>query len=209
MRPLGFGPLRCTPRASSRAPRPAFGARGPIVRAAFGPFRAAPGALALACALACVGACAADDGDASDAAPVAPGDPRFVRDPALDVELASRRGADSHQEGTNCVQCHQRFGPGPGRFTVAGTAYGDDGAPRPDVIVRLTDATGDVVLEVESDTRGNFYSTAPLPLPEGSLFPSLESADGKAANAMPFGTSSGACNVCHAGGARLTLRPLP
>ena len=35
------------------------------------------------------------------------GDPDYVRDPALDVELVSARGdARSHNVGQNCMQCH-------------------------------------------------------------------------------------------------------
>ncbi|HEU4532498.1 MAG TPA: hypothetical protein VFS00_00225, partial [Polyangiaceae bacterium] len=118
-------------------------------------------------------------------------------------------GTTSHEAGTNCMQCHQRRGPGPGQFTVAGTAYGEDGAPRPDATLRLADATGEVVLEVESDAYGNFFSTAPLPWPEAELFPSVQSADAKAASAMPFSTLSGACNLCHTPVMRVVLRDLP
>ncbi len=158
--------------------------------------------------------CSSDDNDdgpeASSSPVVVPGDPRFERDPALDVELVSRRGeATSHEAGVNCMQCHQRRGPGPGQFTVAGTAYGEDGAVRPDATLRLTDLKGDVVLEVEADAYGNFFSTAPLPWPEAELFPSVKSADAKAAGAMPFGTISGACNVCHTPGMRVILRAAP
>lgn len=176
--------------------------------------RAAPSfALALALPLAPAACSSDDDGDrpggATAPAAVAPGDPRFVRDPALDVELVSRRGAaNSHEEGANCMQCHQAYGPGPGRFTVAGTAYDEGGAPRPDAALSLADAAGNVVLRVEADARGNFYSTAPLPLPETELFPSVASGDATAAAAMPFGTLSGACNVCHGKGFRVTLRPV-
>lgn len=152
-----------------------------------------------------------DDGAEAGAWPVlVPGDPRFERDPLLDVELVSRRGGvTSHEAGANCMQCHQRRGPGPGQFTVAGTAYDEDGALRPDATLRLTDMGGNVVLEVEADAYGNFFSTAPLPWPEAQLFPSVKSADAKAANAMPFGTISGACNVCHTPGMRVVLRAAP
>ncbi|HEU4406172.1 MAG TPA: hypothetical protein VFS43_12985 [Polyangiaceae bacterium] len=158
-------------------------------------------------------ACSSDDDDgADDAGPtgVEPGDPRYERDPSLDVELESRReGRASHEAGSNCMQCHQRYGPGPGQFSVAGTAYGDDGSPRPDATVRLLDAAGAVVIALEADALGNFYSTAALPLPDVELFPRVESADARAANAMPFGTLSGACNVCHTAALPVVLRPVP
>lgn len=173
------------------------------------PSRLAPFVLGLAGALAlAAAACSSDDDDASAGGltAIAPGDPRFVRDPSLDVELSSRRGeATSHEEGANCMRCHQRHGPGPGLFTVAGTAYGEDGAPRPDATLRLIGTEGETVLELETDARGNFFSTVALPLPEAEVYPSVQSVDGLASNAMPFGTISGACNLCHGPGARVTL----
>jgi hypothetical protein len=170
--------------------------------------RAALG-LAFAVALGSALVACADD-DPSETAGVAPGDPRYQRDPALDVELQSRReGGTSHEAGKNCMQCHQRFGPGPGLFTVAGTVYGEDGSPRPDATVRLADPQGTIVLEIEADALGNFYSTAALPFPDVELFPRIESADAKAANAMPFSTLSGACNVCHTVGMPVLLPPSP
>ncbi|MBZ5715032.1 hypothetical protein [Nannocystis pusilla] len=132
------------------------------------------------------------------------GDDEFVRDPALDVELVSARGDDiSHAVGDNCMRCHQENGPGPGRFTVAGTLHDADGAPAPDGLVELRtapDGAGDLVLAIEVDARGNFYSTEPLAFPDTALFPTVYSGDGARKNHMPFPTSSGACNVCHAGG---------
>jgi hypothetical protein len=172
------------------------------------PSRIAPFVLGLAGVVAFAAAACSSDDDASAGGltPVVPGDPRFERDPSLDVELSSRRGeATSHEEGANCMRCHQRYGPGPGLFTVAGTAYGEDGAPRPDATLRLVDTKGDTVLELETDARGNFYSTVALPLPEAEVYPSVRSIDGLASNAMPFGTISGACNVCHGPGLRVTL----
>ncbi len=65
------------------------------------------------------------------------GDDEFVRDPALDVELVSAHGDDiSHADGDNCMRRHQENGPGPGRFSVAGTLYDADGAPSPDGLRR-------------------------------------------------------------------------
>lgn len=152
----------------------------------------------------CVSAC---DGD-SDAEPFL-GDADYVRDPALDVALRSGHGdAISHNLGQNCMQCHQARGPGRGRFSVAGTLHDAEGAPLPDGSLELRsapDGGGELVLRVEADGLGNFYSTDPLPLPDVPLFPTVYDADGVGKNFMPFPTRSGACNVCHVGGAAVRV----
>lgn len=132
------------------------------------------------------------------------GDEDYVRDPALDVALISRAGETiSHAVGENCMQCHQTKGPGPGLFTAAGTLHDADGAPHPDGAVELrtgADGMGDLVLRIEADGLGNFYTTEALPLPDTALFPTVYAADGSRRGFMPWPTVSAACNVCHAGG---------
>lgn len=141
--------------------------------------------------------------DPADDMPV-PGDPDFERDPALDIELVSAHGGDaSHYDGQNCMECHQSKGPGPGRFSVAGTVVKIDGGPSPDATIELwtmPGGQGELVLRVEADALGNFYTTEPLDLAAAPAFPFVRAADGVNANLMPFPTSSGACNVCHAAG---------
>lgn len=147
------------------------------------------------------------DADAPDDPVI--GDPAFVRDPALDVDLQSRHGdAISHNLGQNCMHCHQAFGPGRGRFSLAGTLHGVDGEPHPDGTIELRSAPGgggELVLRLEVDGLGNFYTTESLPLPDTPLFPTVLSASADAINGMPFPTRSGACNLCHAGGAIVRL----
>ena len=143
--------------------------------------------------------------DADDAGPFI-GDADYVRDPALDVELVSANGdARSHNVGDNCMACHQARGPGPGRFTAAGTMYDADGAPHIDGALELRDGGGQLVLRVEADSNGNFYTTEPLPLPDMPLFPTVLSSDGKRSRSMPFPTRSAACNVCHVGRQAISL----
>jgi hypothetical protein len=148
-----------------------------------------------------------------------PGDPDFVRDSALDVEVISAHDSEASAGMTgNCMSCHQALGPGPGRFTVAGSVVGADGEPEPNPIVELrqpafaedgSDIPGELVATIEGDLLGNFYSTAPLPFPEASLVPWVYSQDRTQANHMPFGgTLSGACNVCHVGSNPVDLKPV-
>lgn len=132
-----------------------------------------------------------------------PADPEFVRDPALDRELVSAHGGTtSHNGGMNCMECHQTHGPGPGLFSVAGTVVTADGSPSADATVELwtePGGQGELVLLVEADALGNFFTTEELDLAITPAFPFVTAADGVGANLMPFPTRSGACNVCHAG----------
>lgn len=145
---------------------------------------------------------ACDDGEGD--APIL-GDSKYERDPALDVPLISAQGGTlSHNMGQNCMSCHQENGPGPGRFTAAGTLYGADGTPYADGAVELRtggNGSGDLVRRIEADSNGNFYTTESLPLPDTALFPTVYDREGTVRNFMPFPTNSAACNVCHVGAA--------
>ncbi len=152
------------------------------------------------------------DEAAADGSEPEPGDPEFVRSPALDVDNISEAGeARSHNAGLNCMRCHQALGPGLGRFTVAGTVHGPDGSPTADAVLELRtapDRGGQLVTAIEADEYGNVFSTEPLPLPEQRLFVWLSSADESLGAQMPFPISSGSCNHCHAGGFRVRLGEL-
>ncbi|MFY0540770.1 cytochrome-c peroxidase [Nannocystis pusilla] len=110
--------------------------------------------LALAVPLAC--------DEPADPAPFM-GDDAFVRDPALDVELVSAHGdAISHAAGDNCMRCHQENGPGPGRFTAAGTLHDEAGAPYPDGLVELRSApTARATSSPRSRSTASATSTPP------------------------------------------------
>jgi hypothetical protein len=137
-------------------------------------------------------------------------DPPTVQRPAeLDArQLKSQRGTTSHEAGKNCMACHGPNGQGPGRFTVAGTAFTAARQPNPDATVTLStkvNGGGTVVLTLEADASGNFYTTDPVPLPDTSLFPRVTSRATASFHFMPFPTSSAACNVCHVGRQTLSL----
>ena len=151
--------------------------------------------------------CASNDGT-STAAPL-PGDPTFVRDPALDVTVESAAGSTkSHRQGQSCMPCHQAHGPGPGRFTVAGTLHDSSGKPVTAGTLTLSAApSGPALATVSVDALGNFYTTKDVGLDAKSLFVSVEGANGAGKTAMPFPTMSGACNHCHTGSAGVMLKP--
>jgi len=142
---------------------------------------------------------------------VLPGDPRFVRDAALDIDNVSKKGEKrSHNMGKNCMGCHQPHGPGKGLFSVAGTVYGPDNTPLLDGVLELrtlASGGGDLVMSVQVDSLGNFFTTEKAPFPDTELFVLVKSADGSLTSEMPFPTLSGACNVCHNEQKRVVLAP--
>jgi hypothetical protein len=147
----------------------------------------------------------------TDEAEPQPGDPDFVRDPALDVANRSAPGERrSHNQGLNCMTCHQQFGPGRGRFTVGLTVHGPTG-PIADPILELYDGPpgmgGAMVARLTGDALGNVFTTDDLGLPDRDLFPLVFSADRALTAQMPFPTISGACNTCHKPGFEVRVAP--
>jgi hypothetical protein len=156
-------------------------------------------------ALGCLLGCGSAESDPEEE--ILPGDPRFGRDPGLDVENISAKGEKrSHNMGQNCMNCHQAHGPGKGRFSSAGTVFDSPGKPLAGGSVELRSAPngqGELILALDVDDNGNFFTTAPLPFPDSALFPTIKRSDGSIATFMPFPSISGACNVCHVGAQKL------
>jgi hypothetical protein len=113
---------------------------------------------------------------------------------------SEKGGAQSHNEGQNCMSCHGPNGLGKGRFSVAGTVFRSDKSTNPNAQVELwtgPNATGTLKLVLSTDTKGNYYSTAAMPFPDEKLFPSVVNTTTMTRSNMSFPTMSGACNVCH------------
>jgi hypothetical protein len=145
----------------------------------------------------------------SDTAAPLPGDPDFVRDPALDVAMTSSSGtSDSHNMGESCMACHQEHGPGRGRFTLAGTVYQADGSLADEGSVQAWVGgypDGTLLIDVPIDLNGNFYTTEDLGLPGVAIVPVVIDGDGEPVNQMPWPTESGACNHCHTPARRVLM----
>lgn len=140
------------------------------------------------------------------------GDPGFERDAALDVDNRSTHGEDrSHHTGENCMQCHQAHGPGLGLFTIAGSVFGADGRPVSNPTIDLYDGPADmggqIVAHLDGDTQGNVFTTDPMPFPDTPLYPVVKSQNATLINHMPFGVTSGACNLCHRPDLRIQVLP--
>lgn len=150
--------------------------------------------------------------DAEEAPACAIGEDCFPRDEALlNVENISLSDSErSHNFGQNCMSCHQDRGPGKGLFTVAGSIYATSEEPWTEgATVRMfaDRARTQVVLEVPVDKLGNFYSTESIDMPEAGLFVSVFNADGTKKQDMRSPKISLACNTCHAGSAKVILKP--
>ncbi len=164
-----------------------------------------------------------------------PGDPSFVRSPTLDVTNISKSGERrSHNAGRNCLTCHQSQGPGRGQFVLAGTLYGEDGAPFPNAKLKLfaraegpdggrpgfgqpANLLGEV-RTIDVDAKGNFFTTEPLPepYPTKAIYPQFYAADGvtvlrrtdrDSPAQMSAGVTLGGCNYCHSSSFTITARP--
>ena len=148
-------------------------------------------------------------GEPLDSAAPAPGDPDYVRDPALDVDLQSvTMGTQSHNTGEPCMHCHQAHGPGRGQFTLAGSAFHEDGSPANAGFIQAWEGayeSGTLLIEVPIDAYGNYYTTQDLGLPARSIVPVVLDAEGELVNQMPWPTESGSCNQCHTPVKRVTL----
>lgn len=66
---------------------------------------------------------------------------------------------------------------------------------------------GALVMSVQVDSLGNFFTTEKAPFLDTELFALVKSADGSLTSEMPFPTLSGACNVCHNEQKRVVLAP--
>ena len=108
-------------------------------------------------------------------------------------------GDDSHNMGRNCQDCHHADGEGEVCWQVCGTAYDSvSGDTKADVTVRLWTEPGDsgqLVLTLEGDAFGNFY-TSDDPGVRAGLYPTVTTADGHVSR-MTDRISTGACNGCH------------
>ncbi len=123
-----------------------------------------------------------------------------------DVKVNSTPEKKSHNAGQNCMACHGPNGNGPGLYQVAGTVYTRTGQPNPNATVELRSApkgAGDLVLSVQTDSSGNFYSTDSVGLDSVNRFVFVKTPT--ASREMPFPTESGACNLCHTPALRVAV----
>jgi hypothetical protein len=120
---------------------------------------------------------------------------------------SSYNDTSSHNVGSACLDCHNTGGANEFWFTIAGTVYKPDGTSlNPNSTVYLFSAangTGNLILTLPVDGKGNFYTTSSLSFGSG-LYPEVKSPSG-ATEFMQTPVTSGNCNSCHTSTQRITV----
>ena len=116
-----------------------------------------------------------------------------------DHEHTSQNGeTESHNMGQNCMNCHSASGNNEHKFYIAGTVYDSTKTtPLANGKVEFYDAVsgGNLVLTLEVDGNGNFYTTNNINFGNG-LHPKVISPNGQVKE-MGSLTSNGGCGSCH------------
>jgi hypothetical protein len=114
--------------------------------------------------------------------------------------VSSFYSLESKKMTGDCMNCHNPNGGGSGCFRVGGTAF-DSISPDSlvqNAVVRLytqPNGQGELVVTLQVDKSGNFYTTGPVSFGSG-LYPSITNSMGNV-RYMPNATTTGACNSCH------------
>ena len=156
--------------------------------------------------------CGKEEASNKDVAACNIGDSCYARDTAtLNVpNISVSGGSKSHNHGQNCMSCHQDKGPGKGLFVIAGSLNKNASTPWVDgaTIKLFSDkARTQLVTSVSADALGNFYSTDKVTVPAAGLFVSIFDRDDRKLQDMGSPKISLACNICHAGSAKLIVKP--
>jgi hypothetical protein len=105
----------------------------------------------------------------------------------------------SHNNGQDCMSCHDKGGKGKGNFTVAGTVYDTLETSTfflPTIILyKQPFSCGGSVLTIYGGGTGNFFTTKKVDLSAG-VYPVVKGQHGHC-RYMLIPTRNGACNSCH------------
>jgi hypothetical protein len=113
---------------------------------------------------------------------------------------SSYHSHESERMTGNCMDCHSpNGGAAAGCFKVGGTAYDSipaDSAVKNSVVKLYTkpDGGGELVVTLQVDQSGNFYTTSPVSFANG-LYAAIISKTGT--RYMPAAVLNGSCNSCH------------
>ena len=116
------------------------------------------------------------------------------------VSISSRHNeTESHNTGQACQSCHASGGSGQGWFGIAGSVYAQDlsaVSPNGNIYLYTGPAgTGSLVVTIEVDGKGNFFTTA-FSIPATGVYPQVKGASGNIKNMAQL-CVSGNCNSCH------------
>ena len=118
-----------------------------------------------------------------------------------ETKISTHHSAKSHNTGKNCMECHSQEAFGEGWFTVAGSVYDStQNSIFPNATVWLytgPSQSGELMLELEGDQLGNFYTTENIDFGNG-LYASVEGKE--TTKHMSSSLETGECNSCHGNG---------
>lgn len=107
-------------------------------------------------------------------------------------------GSPTMRPGEACLSCHGEGGPAGHDLTVAGTLFTDGTGSQglEGSTIRLYDDNGALLIELTTNSVGNFYTAEPV------TFPASVEVDCGATATMGSPAGSGNCNSCHNGSAQ-------
>ena len=115
-----------------------------------------------------------------------------------EINISSSGSTKSHNNGQNCLTCHQSGGKGEGCFSIAGSVYAANlSTPLAAGTVKLysgPNGTGQLMHSIAIDANGNFHTTEPIDYT--GLYAAVTGPSGTT-RYMGTQLSNGACNSCH------------
>jgi hypothetical protein len=113
----------------------------------------------------------------------------------------------SHNVGTACMSCHNSGGDNEYWWNVAGTVYKPDSTSLNSnstfYLFNGPTGTGNPILTLPVDAKGNFYTTSPVSFGSG-LYPAVKSSSGEV-RYMQSSATNGDCNSCHTSSNRIIV----
>jgi hypothetical protein len=118
---------------------------------------------------------------------------------STEVKISKHFETESHNNGRNCMDCHNSGGKGEIEWKVAGSCYDSNFTnPYANATIKFftePNGSGIEVATLEVDGKGNFYTTQPVSFGIG-LYPQVIGTTGKKLS-MNSTVKSGACGSCH------------
>lgn len=113
----------------------------------------------------------------------------------IDEDEDDDEGSPTMRPGEACLGCHGQGGPSGHDLTVAGTLFTDGTGSEglQGATVRLYDDNGALLVELATNSVGNFYTSEPV------TFPATVEVDCGTTATMGSAASNGDCNGCHNG----------
>lgn len=116
-----------------------------------------------------------------------------------EVKMSKHNENESHNNGRNCMDCHNAGGKGEIEWKVAGSCYDSNFTTAyANATVKFftePNGAGFEMASIEVDGKGNFYTTEGVNFGVG-LYPMVIGTSGKALS-MQSAVTTGQCGSCH------------